>query len=66
MQALADKSHHLTPQTLAEELKKLVGYKGPVFLYHAKSQYLKDIKREVKALGRKNTIMVKDGMELEI
>ncbi|MBI5189725.1 MAG: 3',5'-cyclic-nucleotide phosphodiesterase [Nitrospirae bacterium] len=66
MQFIADISGHLTPQSLGEELKKLKGYEGPVYVYHVKSQYLLDIEREIDALGRKDVIVVRDGMEWEI
>ena len=66
MQRLADKSGHLTPRTLGEELKKLEGYDGPVYIYHVKSPYLVDIEREIDALGRKDVIVVREGMEWEV
>ena len=48
-QELATKSGHHTPQTLAEELRKLER-DVPVYLYGAKPKFLDEIKREVKAL----------------
>jgi len=66
MQALADMSGHLTPQALGAELKKLGDYDGPVYVYHVKSQYLVEIEREIDKLGRKDIIVVRDGMEWEI
>lgn len=66
MQQLADLSGHLTPQTLGEELKKIKGYTGPVYVYHVKSQYLIDMEREIGELGRKGIIVLRDEMHLDI
>jgi cAMP phosphodiesterase len=65
LQALADKTGHLTPQSLKGELEKIKGYEGPVFVYHVKSQYLAEIRRELGALKRGIKI-VRGGMELKI
>jgi len=66
MQGLADLSGHLTPQGVGAEIKKIKGYKGPVYVYHVKSQYMMDIEREIEALDRKDIIVIRDGMEWEI
>jgi len=66
MQEMADKSCHLTPQTLGKELDKIKGYDGSVFVYHVKCQYISEIEREIKALGREGITIVSDGMELEV
>ncbi len=50
MQALADLSGHLTPQTLAIELKKLRQDGSPVLLYHLKPAFLAELKAEVAGL----------------
>lgn len=66
MRSLAEMSGHLTPEMLGQEISKIKGYDGPVFVYHVKSQYLIDIEREIDALGRKDVIVVRDEMEWEI
>ena len=66
MQFIADLSGHLTPQSLGAEIDKIKGYDGPVYVYHVKSQYLMEIEREIDALGRKDIIVIRDGMEWEI
>jgi cAMP phosphodiesterase len=66
LQALADLSGHLTPQTLGSEIAKIKGYDGPVYVYHVKSQYIMDIEREIDALNRRDVIVVRDRMEWEI
>jgi len=66
MRPLAELSGHLTPEMLGEEITKIKGYDGPIYVYHVKSQYLIDIEREIDALGRKDIIVVRDEMEWEI
>jgi cAMP phosphodiesterase len=66
MRPLAELSGHLTPEMLGEEVGKIKGYTGPVYVYHVKSQYLIDIEREIDAIGRKDIIVVRDEMEWEI
>lgn len=66
MQQLADLSGHLTPQTLGVELEKIKGYKGPVYVYHVKSQYLVEMEREIAEVGRKNIVVLRDEMNLEV
>lgn len=48
-QELATKSGHLTPQTLASELKKLTA-DVPVYLYGGKPKFLDVLKRQIAAL----------------
>ncbi len=48
MQAVADVSLHLTPQTLAQQLAKL-RRPVPVYLYHFKPPYVDELKRELAA-----------------
>ena len=47
LQALAEASGHLTPQTLEGELAKL-GREMPVFVYHLKPQFITEIQREIR------------------
>jgi cAMP phosphodiesterase len=65
MQDLADRTGHLTPRSLKDELKKITGYEGPVFVYHVKSQYLDEIKRELRALKR-GVKIVRGGMDITV
>jgi cAMP phosphodiesterase len=50
MQALADVSGHLTPNTLATELAKLERNGYPVYLYHLKPAYAAELRKELAAL----------------
>jgi ribonuclease BN (tRNA processing enzyme) len=50
MQKLADVSGHLTPKTLAGELKKFNRNGSEVFLYHLKPAFVQQVKEELKGL----------------
>ncbi len=61
MQDIADKTGHLTPLTLACELKKLKNAKPDIYLYHMKPRYAGVISREVAAIQNRKIRIVKDG-----
>jgi len=48
LQSIADVSLHLTPTTLASELKKLKK-PVPIYLYHLKPPYLEELREEIRA-----------------
>jgi cAMP phosphodiesterase len=64
-QELATLSGHLTPQTMANELKKLKGKDYPIFIFHMKPQYLKTIEEEIHALGNERISILAQGEELD-
>ncbi len=66
MQKIADKTGHLTPATLAMELKKLKGAKPDVYLYHMKPQYATTIHREVMAIQDGKIHIIEDGQVIRI
>ncbi len=51
MAALARRSKHLTPSSLAQQLRKLDRPDVPVYLYHVKPRYRDRIREEVARLG---------------
>jgi cAMP phosphodiesterase len=64
---LAKLTGHLTPAGLVSELKKLSALNRPqICLYHMKSQYLREIQREIALLGNDNIRMLKDGQVIRI
>ena len=65
LQALADVSGHLTPSTLAGELKKLERDGYPVLLYHLKPAFSRELRREVAALKLEGVRILKRGDEFE-
>jgi ribonuclease BN (tRNA processing enzyme) len=66
LQALATLCGHLTPQTLAQELKKLKKRDYPLFVFHMKPQYLKTIKHEINALDNERISILTQGAEIEL
>jgi len=60
LQDLANVSGHLTPNTLEAELRKLDG-DVPVFIYGGKPRHLATIKRQLKALNRRNLRLLVQG-----
>ncbi len=66
LQRVADLSLHLTPQTLDQELKKVVRDDVPVYLYHLKPAFTETIEREIANLGRPNLRVLRDGDVIEL
>lgn len=64
MQGIADKTGHLTPVTLAAELKKLINAKPDIYLYHMKPLYAEEIRLEVASLADRKINIVEDGQLL--
>ena len=66
MQSIADKTGHLTPVTLAAELKKMKDVKPEIYLHHMKPQYAGAIRREVAAIQNKKIHIIEDGQVIRI
>lgn len=64
LQHVADLSMHLTPQTLAEELRKLER-RVPVLVHHLKPTCAAAIQREVEALGLPDVDFLEQGRTYE-
>lgn len=62
-QRLASLTGHLTPKTLASELRKLKGGDCPVYIFHMKPQYLDAIEQEIRALGDERITILTQGEE---
>jgi len=60
LQELANISGHLTPNTLEPELRKLER-EVPVYLYGFKPKHMETIRRQIKAIKRKNLKMLVQG-----
>lgn len=65
LQAVADVSLHLTPRTLAEELRKLER-PVPVLLHHLKPPCIDKIRAEVRALGNPDIDFLEQGKTYEL
>jgi len=66
MRSLADKTGHLTPASLEQELNKLGGLNVPIYLYHTKAQLHEIIKEELALLMNSNLHVLEDGQILRI
>jgi cAMP phosphodiesterase len=66
MQALADRSGHLTPRTLASELAKVERQGLPVYLYHLKPAFEAELKAELAGLGLRGVTVLEDGDAIAI
>jgi cAMP phosphodiesterase len=66
LQGLADVSGHLTPATLARELRKLERDGCPILLYHLKPAYLAELRRELAALKLRHVRVLAQGEELKL
>jgi cAMP phosphodiesterase len=66
MQYLADKTGHLTPASLEQELSKLGGLNVPIYLYHMKAHLHAVIKEELALLMNSNLHVLEDGQVLRI
>jgi ribonuclease BN (tRNA processing enzyme) len=66
MQSIADKTGHLTPVTLAAELKKLKGANPDIYLYHMKPRYSEAIRREVASIQDRKVHIIEDGQVIRI
>jgi len=60
LQAIADVSGHLTPQTLARELRQLER-RLPILLHHLKPPCIEKIQEEVRALGNPDLDFLEQG-----
>jgi len=66
MQSTADKTGHLTPVTLAAELRKMEDVKPEIYLHHMKPQYAGAIRREVAAIQNRKIHIIEDGQVIRI
>ncbi len=66
MQSLADRTGHLTPRTLAAELKKLKDARPDIYLYHMKPRYAGAIRREVARIPDRKIHIIQDGQVIRI
>jgi ribonuclease BN (tRNA processing enzyme) len=66
MKDIADRAGHLTPLSLAAELKKLKGAKPAIYLYHMKPSYHEAIRKEVAAIKDRKIHIIEDGQIIHI
>ena len=61
MADLARMSKHLTPATFAEEFRKIGKPNLPVFVYHMKPKFRREIQRQLTALKIPNLRVLEEG-----
>lgn len=61
LQVVADAAGHLTPRTLEQELKKINSKRVPILLYHLKPDRMRDLEKEIAALGNRRIRIMKIG-----
>lgn len=60
MTELAIKTGHLTAALLKEEIEKFANMPARIYITHTKPQYMKQIRKEINALGIKNIEILRD------
>jgi len=66
LQAIADASRHLTPQTLAREIQKLGKQNVPILVTHLKPAFRGKIIEELRKLKNDRLRILKDGDTLRL
>jgi ribonuclease BN (tRNA processing enzyme) len=66
MQDIADKTGHLTPLSLAAELKKLTAARPGIYVYHMKPSYHNAICQEIAAIKDRKIHIIEDGQIIRI
>jgi ribonuclease BN (tRNA processing enzyme) len=66
LQVVADAAGHLTPRTLEQELKKIKASRVPIVLYHLKPDRMRDLEREIAALGDRRIRIMKIGDRFKV
>lgn len=66
LQSLATTSQHITPKDLYLMLSNLKKKDIQIFLYHIKNEYLTEIKRELRKVGKYKFHILNDGDKIEL
>jgi ribonuclease BN (tRNA processing enzyme) len=66
MRELANKTGHLTPLSLAAELKKLTSAKPGIYLYHMKPSYHEAIRKDLAVIKDRKIHIIEDGQTIRI
>ena len=66
LQVVADAAGHLTPRTLERELLKINATNVPIVLYHLKPDRMKDLEKEISALGDRRIRIMKIGDRFKV
>jgi ribonuclease BN (tRNA processing enzyme) len=66
MKTIADKTGHLTPLSLQDELNKMKEIRPDIYLYHMKPAYADAIRKEVAAIKDRKIQIIQDGQIIRI
>lgn len=66
MSDVANRTGHLTPRFLADELEKLAQANPTIYLHHIKPIYRKIIRKEVSAIKDRKISIIEDGQKIRI
>jgi ribonuclease BN (tRNA processing enzyme) len=66
MSKLAEASGHLTAKLLKKEIKKMETIPSKIYITHTKPQFMKDIQKEIKALGMNNIAILRDNQVIAV
>lgn len=66
MSKLAQMSGHLTASLLKKEIRKMNNMPSKIYITHAKPQFMKDIRKEIKALGMNNITILSDNTVIRV
>jgi ribonuclease BN (tRNA processing enzyme) len=66
MEALANKTGHLTARLLLKELAKLKDSPEKIFITHPKPQYIGQIRKEIRNIGSRNISLLEDNKVYDI
>ncbi|MBN1614229.1 MAG: 3',5'-cyclic-nucleotide phosphodiesterase [Deltaproteobacteria bacterium] len=66
MKDVADRTGHLTPSSLEEELKKLEAHKTDIYIYHMKRHHQKSIQEEIALIRNRSIRILEDGQVIRL
>jgi ribonuclease BN (tRNA processing enzyme) len=66
MSRLAETSGHLTAKLLKKEISKMETVPSHIYITHAKPQFIKDIRKEIKALNMHNIEILQDNIIITV
>jgi cAMP phosphodiesterase len=66
MSKLAQMSGHLTASLLKKEIRKMNNMPSKIYITHAKPQFMKDIRKEIKVLGMNNITILSDNTVIRV
>ena len=66
LEGLALSSGHLTPALLEKEIRKLSRMPETIYVMHIKPRFAREVRAEIRALGRKNLRIIESGEQFRL